>query len=92
MRDIILLYVPQIFRGFFYAGHYVTLCPAYYSYSTLNPRNQQICTTQVILIYFFSIEWYVLYVLPQPEMNALYAPLTRKMREIMKLGMILLGT
>ena len=34
----------------------------------------------------------VVYVWPQPEINALYAPLTRKMREIMKLGMILLGT
>ena len=90
MRDIILLYVPQIFCGFFYAGHYVTLCPAYYSYSTLNPRNQQICTTQVILSYSFHLNG--MYVLPQPEMNALYAPLTRKMREIMKLGMILLGT
>jgi len=47
-----LLYVPQIFGGFLYAGHYVTLCPAY----------------------------------------ALYVPLTRKMRELMKLGLILLGT
>ena len=89
MRDIILLYVPQIFRGFFYAGHYVTLCPAYCSYASLHPRNKKICAIQVISSWSFHLN--VVFVWPQPEINALYAPLTRKMREIMKLCMNLLG-